>query len=320
MKKILITGVCDFVSRYFLKYLNNILEKYLVVGVDISAECPYKYDFLKYQQLDIKDRVSFKKLLLQEKPDYIVHLASLSSVSQSWEHPVESFCNNTNIFLNIVESIRELKLNTRVLSIGSSEEYGNYPASKMPLKEDFALLANNPYSIARVSQEMLSQLYAREYGVDIVMTRSFNHIGPYQRKCFVVSSFVKQLVEISKGNQKQIHVGNIEIIRDFLDVRDVVDAYYKILINGQTGEIYNVCSGNGVKLKNIIDEVSNQLSIKPEIMINTSKIRPTDNMCIIGDNSKLKGELNWNIQYNLGETLKDMINYYMGINCETKDI
>ena len=97
----------------------------------------------------------------------------------------------------------------------------------MPLKENYKLYPNNPYSVARVSQEMLSELYANSYDLDIIMTRSFNHIGPGQKDVFVVSSFVKQLVEMAQNScEKTLHVGNIEIIRDFLDVRDVVDAYY----------------------------------------------------------------------------------------------
>ena len=146
------------------------------------------------------------------------------------------------------------------------------------------------------------------------MTRSFNHIGPRQKEVFVIPSFIRQLINIKNDpTNNEIKVGNIEITRDFLDVRDVVDAYYKILTQGKKGEIYNVCSGNGIKLKEIIETVSKILNISPKITVDENRIRPADNLIIIGDNSKLKSELNWNPTYSLENTLKDMINY-MGEN------
>lgn len=238
-----------------------------------------------------------------------MHLASISSVSHSWNYPVESFVNNTNIFLNIIESVRELKLPTRILSIGSSEEYGNYPLDKMPLKEEYELKPCNPYSVARVSQEMLSKLYADNYGLNIIMTRSFNHIGPRQNDKFVIPSFVKQLLNAKNTETLRIDVGNIEIVRDFLDVRDVVEAYHKILTKGTVGEVYNVCSGKGIKLNETINIISEELNIKPEIKIDETRIRPSDNLIIIGDNTKLKTELNWQPKYSLVQTLKDMMTY-----------
>lgn len=314
MKKILITGIAGFVAKHFVEYLQKNNLKYEILGLDILDDYEINYKYAKYKKIDLTDRALIQEVLDNFKPDYILHLASVSSVSVSWQKPVQSFVNNTNIFLNIVESIRELGLKTRILSIGSSEEYGNYPADKMPLKENYELLPCNPYAVARVSQEMLSKLYADSYNVDIIMTRSFNHIGPRQKEIFVIPSFIKQLINIKNDpTNNEIKVGNIEITRDFLDVRDVVDAYYKILTQGKKGEIYNVCSGNGIKLKEIIETVSKILNITPKITVDENRIRPADNLIIVGDNSKLKSELNWNPTYSLENTLKDMINY-MGEN------
>lgn len=308
MKKIIITGVNGFVAKYFIEYLKQNNIDFDILGLDIASESDLD---IKYKKVDLTNKSEVYELLNEYKPDYILHLASISSVSQSWQKPVESFVNNTNIFLNLIESVRELGLNSRILSVGSSEEYGNYPAEAMPLKEEYELRPDNPYSIARVSQEMLSKLYAKHYGINIVITRSFNHIGPRQKDIFVVSSFVKQLVEMSQNQTgKTLKVGNIEIVRDFLDVRDVVDAYYKILTIGKTGEIYNVCSSNGVKLKELIKIITQILKIDIQIEVDSSKIRPSDSNIIIGDNSKIKKELNWQPRYSLEQTLKDMIEYW----------
>lgn len=309
MKKMLITGTAGFVASYFIDYLKQNNQKYHILGLDIIDKFSIDYEFFQYKKINLKDKDLIKEVIENYDPDYIIHFAAISSVSQSWQYPVESFVNNTNIFLNIIESIRELKLETRILSIGSSEEYGNYPIAKMPLKEEYELRPCNPYSVARVSQEMLSKLYAEAYNLNIIMTRSFNHIGPKQKATFVIPSFVKQLINIKHSNTNEIQVGNINIIRDFLDVRDVVDAYYKILTQGKVGEIYNVCSGIGYSLKEIINQIAKHLNIEPKIIINPKLIRPTDNMVIIGDNSKLKAQLKWNQTRTLENTLQEMIEY-----------
>lgn len=310
MKKFLITGIGGFVGHYFWEYLERQANKSLVLGLGRSPQSPITASNFSYHQLDLTDRMGVYNALQDFRPDYILHLASFSSVSQSWKNPAESFINNTNIFLNIVEAIRMLELETRILSVGSSEEYGDYPVEAMPLQENYELYPTSPYAIARVSQEMLSKLYIEHYHLNIIMTRSFNHIGPRQRDIFVVPSFIKQLLDVAKNQKSYIYVGNIDVIRDFLDVRDVVDAYYQILMRGIPGSIYNVCSGYGVKLRDIIQEASNILQVNPQIIIDNTRIRPTENKVITGDNSRLKKELQWAPSYTLKETLNDMISHW----------
>ncbi len=306
MKKYLITGCCGFVARYFVELLRS-EGGAEIVGVDIPQRCVLEAEDFRYERMNLTERHDIYRLLESFRPDYIVHLASVSSVADSWKAPVESFVNNTNIFLNIADGVRELKLNSRILSVGSSEEYGNRPVSDMPLREDYQLRPNNPYSVARVSQELISKLYADSFGVDIVMTRSFNHIGPSQRDVFVVPSFVKQLVEIKRCGGGVMKTGDISIVRDFLDVRDVVKAYHKILLSGAKGEVYNVCSGEGVSLESVICEISSILEVKPRVELDPSRVRPADNAVIIGDNSKLVSTLGWKRSYTLNDTLKDMV-------------
>jgi GDP-4-dehydro-6-deoxy-D-mannose reductase len=291
MSRILITGCNGFVARYFVDYFRtkNIAAEFS--GVDISPLCAL--EGVAYSQMDLMDREGITKLLLANQPTHIAHFASVSSVSQSWERPVESFTNNTNIFLNIVESVRKLRLSPRILSIGSSEEYGNYPQQALPLKEHYQLHPSSPYAIARVAQEMISKLYADSYDLEVMMTRSFNHIGPGQRDIFAIPSFIRQMLDAKAANRTVISVGNSDIVRDFLDVRDVVDAYYKILFFGRKGEVYNVCSGIGYKLSDIIKQVAEIIDFSPELIVDPVKVRPTDNQIVIGDSFKLMTELNW---------------------------
>ena len=305
MKKYLITGVNGFVGHYFVEYLKKKEPSANILGVGLSSETDINE--IAYQQINLKDKDCVSVLLNSYQPDYILHLAAMSSVAQSWQEPHECFVNNTTIFLNIVDAIRLNNIRTRILSIGSSEEYGIYDT---PIKEDFVLHPKSPYSIARLSQEYLSKLYVNRYGLDIVMTRSFNHIGPGQSDRFVIPSFIKQLVNIANGAENKMVVGNIEVARDFTDVRDVVDAYYKILKNAPNCSVYNVCSGHAYKLKEIISIAENILGIKANIEVDKTLLRPNDVMLVQGDNTKLKIELGWKKKYTLDETLSDMIEYW----------
>ena len=170
----------------------------------------------------------------------------------------------------------------------------------------------NPYAVAKASQEMLCKLYATGMGVDVVMTRSFNHIGPRQSERFVIPTFMRQLVNISQGAENKMLVGNIEVARDFLDVRDVVDAYYKILHKGKSGEVYNVCSGKAYQLKEIIALAEDILDIKANIDVDQARLRPNDVLLIQGNNSKLKNELGWQPKYEIKQTIADILENMRG--------
>ncbi len=314
MKKIVITGFSGFVARYFLEYLYNNHLDYEVFGFSRSAP---DYDYHKYtdriqihfHQLDLMNSEQLNLLLTDIVPDYCLHLASFSSVAYSWKNPEESFTNNSNIFLNVVDAIRNSNPNCRLLSVGSSEEYGNVLHSELPIREVQALNPLSPYAVARVSQELLSKVYVDAYGLQIIMTRSFNHIGPRQDERFVIPSFVKRIVSIKNQGMKagEIETGNLEIVRDFVDVRDVVDAYYKLLLDGTVGEVYNICSGNGTKLSEIVKIIADEVGVKVSTRINPAYIRPNDNMEIVGSPYKIQTELGWKCTKNLHETIRDMI-------------
>lgn len=302
MSKYLVTGVMGFVGRYFIEYLNQQESDAKVYGVDIAPSCDMD---IEYSSLNLMDAVSVDKLVKKSRPDYIVHLAAMSSVAQSWNEPVGCFINNMSAFLNLADAVRNNNVGARILSVGSSEEYGIYDT---PMQESFTLHPKSPYSVARLSQEYMSKLYVDRFGLDIVMTRSFNHIGPRQSTRFVIPSFIEQLVNIASGKiENKMMVGNIDVVRDFTDVRDVVDAYWRIIKNAKNREVYNVCSGRGVKLRDIIDMTANHLGIKPNICVDPSRVRANDVPRVIGDNTKLKTELGWQPKYNLSQTILNMV-------------
>lgn len=313
-KRFLITGFSGFVGRHFLHYLYDKNEEMEIFGIDIrkpAFDVSVYADRLhiQFEEVNLLNRDELKSVIERFRPQYILHLASFSSVAFSWQHPEESFVNNTNIFLNMTGVLKELGLPCRVLSIGSSEEYGNVMAEQLPLRESMQLQPVSPYAVARVSQEMLSKVFVDSYHLDIILTRSFNHIGPWQDERFVVPSFIRRILNIKDEGLSEgtIETGDTTIVRDFVDVRDVVNAYYMLLMDGTPGEIYNICSGTGIALADIIDQVADIVGIKVHTKVNPEYVRPNDNRVVIGSHDKLTTELGWQPVISWNRTLRDMV-------------
>lgn len=313
-KRFLITGFSGFVGRHFLHYLYDKNEEMEIFGIDIrkpAFDVSVYADRLhiQFEEVNLLNRDELKSVIERFRPQYILHLASFSSVAFSWQHPEESFVNNTNIFLNLTGVLKELELPCRVLSIGSSEEYGNVMAEHLPLRESMQLQPVSPYAVARVSQEMLSKVFVDSYHLDIILTRSFNHIGPWQDERFVVPSFIRRILNIKDEGLSEgtIETGDTTIVRDFVDVRDVVNAYYMLLMDGTPGEIYNICSGTGIALADIINQVADIVGIKVHTKVNPEYVRPNDNRVVIGSHNKLTTELGWQPVISWNRTLQDMV-------------
>ncbi len=315
MKRLLITGFSGFVSRHYLDHLKAKGEAYQVLGVDVNPPkfSPESYApvlQIEFMSVNLLDEEKVGAMIADFRPDLVLHLASFSSVAYSWEHPAECFHNNTKIFLNLAEAVRAAGLmECRILSVGSSEEYGNVSEDEMPLREDRKLYPVSPYAVARVAQEMLAKVLVEGYGMKILLTRSFNHMGPYQDQRFVVPSFIKRIMEIRDAGRTEgeIETGDVSIVRDFVDVRDVVRAYDLLLQNGTPGEVYNICGGKGMTLRGVIDEIANLLGVEVKTKTDPSLVRPGDNHVIIGSSEKIFRELGWEATIPLEKTLKDMI-------------
>lgn len=316
MNKYLITGFSGFVSRHFLDYLEGLGKRAEVLGLDSIAPAfymdSYRHLSCRFEPIDLLDKSKLDNIIYQFQPRCVLHLASFSSVAYSWKDPIASFRNNTNIFLNLLEKIRGLDLECRVLSIGSSEEYGNVAPEEVPLGEDHPLNPVSPYAVARVAQEMLSRVYADGYGLDIVMTRSFNHFGPRQREVFAVSSFAKQMVESRKRGEKEcrLTVGDVSVVRDFLDVRDVVRAYHGLMEGGRKGEVYNICSGEGISLGDIIDKLASITGMPVVLNVDNRLLRPSDNRVIVGLREKIGKEIGWHPAIDVDDSLRAIVDYW----------
>lgn len=315
--RILITGITGFVGRHLARYLikedkNEILGLGLrVKDFDIGSPSGQ----IEVLGVDIKDREDIENVIEKFKPQQIYHLAAQSSVSYSWENPIETF--NINVFggINILESLKKYCPTCKTLIVCTAEEYGESEIKDEAISEDFKIYPSNPYAISKSALDFFSTTYHRAYNLPIFVSRSFNHIGPGQSERFVCSDFAKQIAIMEKDRSSStLKVGNIEAIRDFLDVRDVVKAYNYIVNRGKVGEVYNVCSGKKYKISELL-KILISLSSRDDIRVEIDKnrFRPVDIDIMYGDNSKLRSHTGWEPEYKIETSLRDTLDYWRNI-------
>lgn len=300
--KALITGIEGFVGPYLEKFLisNNIKTS----GTFLNSNTQNKAHF----QMDITNKEEVFTIIKKISPDLIFHLAGFSSVSKSFENP--ALCKKINVLgtKNLLDAVIQSKLSSKILVVSSSEVYG-VPLT-VPINESHPLNPISPYGESRVEQEKLCADYIKKHPLFIIVSRSFNHTGPGQQPIFVVPSFASQLIENKKGSERTLKVGNLNAVRDFTDVRDVVRAYYLLATKGRSGEIYNVCSGKGYSINYILKTLLSLSSSKIKVESDPQKSRPSDIPVLLGDNSKLQRETGWKPEIDFNDTLKDVLDYF----------
>lgn len=307
MKKALIIGACGFVGGYLAEQLQSGFE---VCGTKLKEEIWTLPDIPSYD-LDILDKEAVEALLKEIRPDYIVHLAAQSSVSLSWRNPGLTIDVNVKGSVNLLEAVRTLDAPPRVLMIGSGEEYGYVREEELPIREENPLRPGNIYAATKVSQNLLAGIYAKAYGLDVIMVRAFNHVGPRQSEAFVVSDFCRQVARIEAGlAEPVIRVGNLSAERDFTDVRDVVRAYDLLLRHGEKGETYNVGSGRAIPIREILERILSCSKVKIKILEDPERMRPADVPVIVANHDKLTLATGWQPEYDLSRTIQDTIDFW----------
>ncbi len=312
MEKVLITGISGFVGSHLADFL-------LTQNVEIYGTVRHRspldnilhiQDKIKLRDCNVIDTISVMQIVKEIKPDYIFHLAAQSFVPASWKAPQETLQTNIISTVNILEAVREYCSECVVHIAGSSEEYGMVFDYELPIKETNPLRPLSPYGVSKVAQDMLGQQYNRSYELKTVISRAHNHEGPRRGDVFVTSAFAKQLVDIERNKRSVLLVGNLDAIRDFTDVRDVVKAYWLLANKGKYGEVYNVSSGVGITMKELLDKFI-QISEAQNyvIRVDENKLRPSDVPVLVGNCDKLKS-LGWEREISLEQMIKDILNYW----------
>jgi len=311
MKKIaLITGATGFVGAHLADYLLD------VVGLEVhgTKRPRSRLEFIKsnviYHEVDMMDYTGISAIIKEVKPDYIFHLAAQSFVLLSWKSPQSTLMNNIIGNLNILEAVKNEYPEAIIQVAGSSEEYGQVLPDEIPIKESVPLIPVSPYGVSKVSQDLLSRQYCKSYGVKTVITRAFNHTGPGRGEVFATSSFAKQIAQIEKGKEPIIHVGNLEAIRDFTDVRDTVRAYWLAVNKCDYGDVYNICTGNGWAIGKMLEVLLSHSDVEIKVQQDKDRMRPSDLPVLIGDASKFIKMTGWKPEIEVSQTLADLLQYW----------
>jgi len=311
--KVLITGASGFVGLHFAEFLAHEHPSVEVTGLvrphgTAPSELPGR---MMIVEADIDDRAAVDAALDLVRPDRIVHLAAQSSPQASWTDPGGTLHTNVHGLLNVLEAVRKRSLSPRVLVIGSAEEYGLVDPKEAPLPETTPLRPASPYAVSKVAQGYLALSYVLSFQLGVLRTRTFHHTGPGRGESFAESSFARQIAEIEAGRRRPVlEVGNLEAVRDFTDVRDVVRAYWALLERGDAGEVYNVCSGKGVRIREVLEILINAAGLDVEVRVDPARLRPSDVPALVGDPRKLKAATGWEPQRPLAQTLADLLQYW----------
>jgi len=310
----LITGVTGFVGSYLAEFLLN--KGYDVYGTirwrSRMENIEHIKDKLILMEADIRDAHSMEELIREVKPGFIYHLAAQSYVPASFTAPIDVMETNLHGTINILEAVRKFSPQTRMLTAGSSEEYGLVYPDEIPIKESNELRPQSPYAVSKVGQDKISLMYARAYDLKVMVSRAFNHEGVRRGDVFVTQVIAKQAAEIKKGKRKYFTLGNLAAKRDFSDVRDIIRGYHLIVTKGKPGEVYNLGSGKAISIKELVNMISEIAGIPNKVVNDPSRMRPADVPILLCDYSKIKRELGWVPRIPFSQTIKEMYEWWMG--------
>ncbi len=314
MTRVLVTGITGFAGSHLTDYLLG-MGSLKIYGIkrwrSRTENIEHFIDRVDFYECDLRDASSVRDLIEFVKPDMVFHLAAQSFVPTSWSAPAESLETNIMGELNLFEAVRRTGIDSLIQIAGSSEEYGAVGEDEVPIKETNPLRPLSPYAVSKVGQDMLAYQYFKSYGMRIIRTRGFNHTGPRRPPVFVCSDFAKQIADVEKGlREPVIEVGNLESVRDFTDVRDMVRGYWLALSKGIPGEVYNISTGIGRKIGDILDSLIEITGVDVEIRVSKQRLRPSDVPNLIGDSTRFRERTGWKPEIPFEKTLEDLIDFW----------
>ena len=303
--RILVTGAAGFVGRWLVPRLMERGDE--VVGLRLPGEAAW--DGPRWIPLDLRDAQATRQIVGDVRPDKVVHLAAVSFAPDAARDPLEALRVNYGALDALIHGMREFAQGALLLYIGTGDAYGGRPLNGPPCHEDDPLRPGNPYAATKAAAEQRCVLAGEREGLRIIRTRPLNHTGPGRPERYVESSIARQLVRVERKEQPAVlQLGNLDPVRDFSDVRDVVSAYELLLERGEPGSVYNVCSGRGCSVRELVDRLSRLAGVKVRVERNPDRYRPApeDRLALVGDPARLRA-LGWEARYSLDETLRDLL-------------
>lgn len=294
VRKLLITGLSGFVGRNLHGYL--------------SGDSNALWDIVVVPRFDLRDPGAIRSALVGETPDAVIHLAGQPFVPESFRDPVGTLQTNLIGTQHLLSVLKELGFHGSFLYVSSGDVYGQVAEDQLPIREDLPAIPRNPYSVSKFAAEALCRQWSFMVPWRIMIARAFNHIGPGQSETFIVPSVARQLHRIRLGQQEPvIQVGDIDITRDFLDVRDVVNAYLSLLERGTNGETYNVCSGVERSVRDLIGLMMELSGIDARLVADPTRFRPAEQRRVCGSYAKLHKATGWSPEMDLRDTLQRVL-------------
>ncbi|MEZ5294665.1 MAG: GDP-mannose 4,6-dehydratase [Vicinamibacterales bacterium] len=301
----LVTGAAGFAGQHLLELLS---AEGPVVGWHRPGTTPSDVAGVEWTEIDLLDRPAVMRRLRDLGPSLVYHLAGVTHVGDSWAKAEETLEVNVAGTINLFDALRDAGLRCRVLVTGSATVYR---PSTEALTEDSPIGPNTPYGTSKLAQELVALRAWKDDGIPVVVTRSFNHIGPYQSAAFAAPAFARQLARIEAGfAPPTIRVGNLEARRDLSDVRDTVRAYRALALEGRPGVCYNVCSGRAVSMQEVLDGLRGQIDVPVTVEIDPARMRPADTPIVLGDPSRLAADTGWRSKHTTEDALASVVGFW----------
>jgi GDP-4-dehydro-6-deoxy-D-mannose reductase len=309
--RVLVTGVSGFVGGHLAEHL--IESDDVVVGLSASGRWPEGLAHLssrvRIERCDLAGDVEAElaDLIGRKRPEVIYHLAAQANPQASTADPRGTWALNLGGTLNLLEAVRKSGLAPRVVLVGSGVSYGNPAPEHLPVTESCPMRPNNPYSASKAAADLLGVQHVLEHGANVVIVRPFNHSGPRQSPRYVLGALARQVAEVELGRKARVEVGNLDVVRDFTDVRDVVRGYRLLSARGEAGEIYNLGSGRGTRLADALATLTSLARVPIEVHVDPARVRPVDLPLLVADPSKLRAATGWEPRISIEQTLADML-------------
>lgn len=256
------------------------------------------------EQLEILDTDAVRQLVAQAAPDAVLHLAARSSVADALRDPSGTLKVNVLGTLNLLQVLQDAKFSGPMVFVSSGDVYGMVPEAALPINERQLPAPRNPYAASKLGAEALCYQWTITTGMHVVIARPFNHIGPGQGDQFAIPAFAQQIADIRSGLREPIvAVGDIDVTRDFTDVRDIVFAYFALLERGSSGEHYNVCSGRERTVRSLLERLIDLAGVNVRIVQDEKRLRPSEHRRAVGDATKIREATGWQPRMPLDESL-----------------